>query len=177
MTETEFKSEIQSLLAAFPLFRPEERKTFLATWWQELRGFDVQALQGARKAFTEGIHEFFPTLGLVIDQCRRESERLCAGREKRNPTLRFKPEPHGCSLESCVVRTVKVSGARKILWDFSPYEAAHVLCPGKPRPTCPACGLAQAPTVNEFVRELMKVFPEETKGWNPQHKGLLLCPA
>jgi hypothetical protein len=176
MMQVEFKGEIGKLLAAFPTFRPEDKKNFLETWWEALRPFETAEFREARKVVTEGIHEFFPALGLVLDQCRRATERLRAARKKGNLIVRFGPEPHDCAVNHSTGRIVKLSGARKLLSLIEPFEAIHVECRGQPNPICPNCGAKQRPMVHEFIEGLMKQFPEETQGWNPYHKSTLLCP-
>jgi hypothetical protein len=42
-------------------------------------------------------------------------------------------------------------------------------------PRCPWCGIDLAPFVNPVIETLMRLFPYQTRQWNPQHKGNALC--
>jgi hypothetical protein len=84
---------------------------------------------------------------------------------------RFKPFEHECRQV-----TVLDSVALKLLSHVAPYEAQHIAClGGNLTLRCPNCGGEVEPFLNPFISSLIDGFPHETVGWNPWHKGFVLC--
>ncbi len=177
MDTRQFESEFTKLLGSFPHFRPEDKRTMAATWFEHLRRFDMAVMRRARHAIVESGKAFLPSLGEMVAECNAQAETLRKQRDAERISSNIQPEPHpGCVVKKSA-KVKKVSGAHRLLQNIAPYESCHVFCPGRPRPICPVCGLAQEPFDNPLIVGLIELFPPETIGWNPAHKGLLVCPS
>ncbi len=91
------------------------------------------------------------------------------------------PESHLCHPEVQKILDLGRKGkqqmtlARGWLTAINPYEALHVRCDFVPRPVCPVCGTYQEPRPNPCIAHLIEIYEGSTQGWNPLHKGFLLC--
>jgi hypothetical protein len=110
----------------------------------------------------------FPLPGELRRLCLDVIEEAKSVKARRELLIsKFKPQEHECA------NNHEKSEARSRLV-LLPYEVEHVFCQGKIKSTCPRCG-ALTYVVDPMIAQTMKEFPEQTKGWNPAHKGLLLC--
>ena len=165
MTDQEFNAEMERLEACWPtrLDAPKlmARREVL---WERLKELPITTLRAARNTLIDSGLEYLPSVPEILSACRDESYEPAP-----NPILRsrFKPVAHTCSPQP------EPSIALETLAIASPYETAHITCPEDIHATCPRCG-AQRLEVGLFA-DIMKHYPDATKGWTHNFKGLLLC--
>lgn len=124
------------------------------------------------RAFTRTFDEckFLPHLADIVSRIETAPKYQMPPWEQ---PVKFQPFSHECCPEGTKIRD---TGAYRLLKAVNPYEGAHIACPGERFSTrCPNCGSIQQPYLNPFIASLMDRFPQETKGWNPWHKGHVLC--
>jgi len=172
MTWKEFVPELNKLLAKFPNFKPESKADLARAYFEDLARFSLPVLRAATRDVLEASEKRFPSAPELRLAC--ESREL-AMLQKQQLRPKFEPLDHGCNLGAQI--KVTFEGARKLLARFDAYEAVHVECAGTPHPVCPRCGTCQPPFRNPVIDKLMEMpeYKNQTAGWNPYHKGLLLC--
>ncbi len=113
--------------------------------------------------------KFLPHLKDILDRLEPDRPELPPW---ENPE-KFKPFQHQCVSPAF---KIKDSGSYRMLKAINPYEAIHIACPGERFPLrCPNCGCQEEPYLNPFFSVLMDLDPTGTKGWNPWHKGHMIC--
>ncbi|MDD5220600.1 MAG: hypothetical protein PHV11_08545 [Candidatus Bipolaricaulis sp.] len=187
MTKQELAKEIHLIGSCFPKFRPPETwKEVIDAYYEHLQGFPLEAIRQARILIVQDKDRGkwgtaaerasdFPTAAELFDLCRVYMQTCKSNEEARYQFSRFHPTKHQCHPQIKGHKSGKANSTRLMLFKANPYEGFHVLCQGQPAPVCPMCGAVQEPWVNPFIKMLMEMHPKETKGWNPYHKGLLLC--
>lgn len=170
MNSTEWKQMFRHLRSQYPGFSMPEPAYVEKVYFEELRQFSEKVVVKSIADLKRTSPQFFPPLGVLRNACESAAEAFAA--EGKYPNVKFWPHDHGCNCEK--VRT-EISGPRKLLYNIAPYEAVHVLCRSNQPPRCPWCGLNVAPFINPFIQLLIETHPEDTKGWNPAHKGNVLC--
>lgn len=176
MNAEEFTREVKKLEAAksLPIARSSEEIEYrdlrrLAIF--ELVGeFPVAVFREAVKRIcgSDGSDSprFFPSVDEIVQVCQEVAEENKPKLEL--PKSKFKPRPHKCGPNA------ERTPALDLLKRLSPYDARHAECPGEIEATCTVCGAHHINT--SIIGGIMKLFPEETKNWNPHFKGLLPCP-
>lgn len=169
MTKQEFKREFDGLHARYPGFVMPEPKSVMRIYYQDLGLFSTETLRRAIPEIMAASPLYFPTAAVIVKAC--EAAQAITAMQGRIPRPKYYPAEHGCNLH----KKQEMSQARRLLFEVSPYEGFHVLCRGEMHSVCPECGTVQAPFENPFIVLLMEQYPEETQGWNSDHKGNLLC--
>jgi hypothetical protein len=85
---------------------------------------------------------------------------------------KYPPFPHRCHV---MIGKLPRSGSLRMLENINRYEACHIFCPGTFRLRCPNCGCDAGSYRNPFFELLMTLDLAGTRGWNPEHKGHMLC--
>jgi hypothetical protein len=184
MTKPEFQSEMKLIAACFPKFKPESWTQVYRAYYESLAGFPISALQGARQIIVHdpnrggwgtavALASDFPTAPELFDLCRVWMQRQVHPTELRP---NFPPGKHVCHPKAVDGKYGKANSTRLLLHKVNRYEGLHCKCLSEATPVCPVCGKVQEKWVNPFISKLMELFPKDTLGWNPLHKGWLLCP-
>ena len=168
MNIEEFQAEMDRMDACWPA-RQDAAKAVARreVLWERLQEFSVRTLQAARNTLIDSGLEFMPSVPEIIDACREADEFS----RPKEPTqrARHKDTPHNCSTEK-----PEHSNAWVELMMVLPYEAAHVLCPGKIPATCPICG-SKHMELGVFDDIVKRHAESDTANWNTCFKGLMLC--
>ena len=165
---------LEAKLMRFPPRTDEDREFWRhrrAGIFQAVERFDVEVLRKAFAAIVEASQDdekaYFPTVPEILRACREATEA-----DKPKPQVvwrRFKPADHTCSLIK-----PKQTTALGMLATMSPYEAAHILCPGDVPATCPLCGKRWV--VVGIFESIQKSYPaDDTSDWTPNFKGMMTC--
>jgi len=166
----DFKREFKKLQSRYPNFDIPDVPAVLMIYFETLWRFNLEVVKRACARAARMSPNFFPALGLLENCCEAVRDEIELG--LKYPKPKFYPHDHGCGLDG---KRVNVSGARRLLFQMSPYEGLHILCRSNRPPRCPWCGIDVAPFENPFHLQLMRSFPGETRGWNPAMKGTILC--
>jgi len=140
---------------------------------QIIKSLIHEPLQYIDRAFARSMDQckYFPHLADIRERLGTDQKRELPPWEL--PAVKYPPFEHKCTAQTT---KVKNSGAWRLLHEANAYESSHVACPGERFPLrCPNCGRQQEPQMNPFIAKLMDIAPAETKGWNPWHKGHILC--
>ena len=186
MTKGEFEGEWNRLVGSYPVsgMRDADKYLHAKTFFERLQVYPARILHDAMDKLIDiapGERAFFPALSRIVQLCE-------AGVVAERPAFKAPTKPgvlqeaHTChpNVEKMRQRAkenkpIKFTEARESLRKIAPYEATHVECRGDIHPACPKCGAIQEAWANSRMVDLMKKYPEQTKTWNPLHKGFLLC--
>jgi hypothetical protein len=170
MTNEQFRGQFRELRGNYPGFAIPDLQMVMAIYFASLKTFDLATFKTACHRAVAASPNYFAPLGLLKNLC--ESVATAREEEDKYPRAKFWPHDHGCGLEN---KRLSFGTARGMLFVAYPYEGIHVLCRTTKLPRCPHCGVDVSEYVNPFIESLMRIYPEETRGWNPLHKGNLLC--
>ncbi|HVN82271.1 MAG TPA: hypothetical protein VMW38_25020 [Terriglobia bacterium] len=173
MDKKEFEREFKELHARFPGFNMPEPRIVMSIWYQDFQSYAVPLFKRAVADVLSNRPSFFPSSADIKVAC--ESIVATQQYQGKIPHPKYPPAKH----PNCHVHDViqNIAGPRRRLYALYPYEGTHVLCRGEMNPVCPECGTFLDPWENPFIQLMMKLYPAETVGWNPLHKGNLPCPA
>lgn len=170
MQKSRFQNWFNDLHAHYPGFQMPSPKLVMDIYFKELGRYPEETLNGCVGGLLSASPQFFPTAGLIKQQCEALIDATRA--QGKKPRVRYWPHDHGCQVNGS---KLKLAGPRKFLYAINAYEAAHVLCACDKSPRCPWCGRDSISFINPMIKKLMEDFPLTTKGWNPAHKGNSLC--
>jgi hypothetical protein len=164
MTMGEFESGMAALEGVL-IVSSEQKANREARWceiYRRIASFTSAEFEAARDII-EDENDYLPAVREIIGACQQAREAVTL---KPVEGHKFKPVKHECSKEK-----PQPSEALRDLILLSPYEAEHILCPGKIPATCPRCGAQHLDTT--VLSELAKRHGID--GWNLYWKGLMLC--
>lgn len=171
-TEDEIIHELGLLDSAFPEYR------FLSDAQKELRKetaidalseFPAVVIREARIGIARNGPTSLPPIPLVFRTCQ-DIENEMADKGTPIPYVSQRElVAHNCS------EPPELNQAFSWTSMVSEYEAEHARCEGEILATRPVCGNHYGPIISPLLGGVMKRFPEQTKDWNPFHKGFLLC--
>ena len=129
--------------------------------WEVVKEFTEEEFCKASLALRKSRESFPPSVTEIYQAC------LDASDDKPRPARARRLKAH-----KCATGAPDANPGPLIIF---PYEAKHIMCPGKIAATCPECGTRHYNT--EILEKLSNELPkEQTEGWNKYWKGYLLCP-
>jgi len=162
MNEEQFKAAIEELESANPSFRTSAAITRVRrmTYYRGLKDYPDAVLT---KVLEQAANDFpeFPSLHDLREMC----DELVQKSEEQPYGSNFELAVHTCTP---IPRTDALDQLRA----FFPHEAAHIGCDCLG--TCPMCG-SLIDVTNPWTEYLMSIYTDQVQGWNPRHKGFMLC--
>lgn len=165
--------QMNLLDCAYPEYRfisDDHKSRRLRVAVESLSDFTETIIIKARNNLIKSSGDRLPSIGEVYEACLEAEIDLAAERAPKQHQPIGKPVEHPCTPLS--------EFNEAFIWTriVAPYEASHAKCQGEIQATCPLCGKHYGPVVSPFLERVIEMFPEQTKEWNPYHKGKLPCP-